>query len=315
MTSLEAAIDAALVEQTGTTASIHRDEHVYGCPFCSKGAGHFCVNFRKGVYNCFVCGEENPDARGSVRKLARLLGVEWEEDSVQVEDALEETTPRDDEAPVDLPPDFELLLPAASSRHISQFCYLHSRGLNWEDIISYRLGVACGGTRVVFPDFNAYGQVRWWLGRALSEYVKPKYQGPSGERWGKIGNYYRAITASPGWIGVVEGPMDGIVAGPEFVWLFGKGHTQEQVEVLVATKRQIVIALDGEMKAVGSAQSLAKDLRGHGARCLFCGLPAGEDPASYGRVPFRRLLAQTLTQDDETLSELDYLRLAAEGYL
>ena len=108
-------------------------------------------------------------------------------------------------------------------------------------------------------------------------------------------------------------PLDGIVAGPEFVWLWGKGHTEEQVEVLAKSGRRIVIALDGEMRAVGSARSLAEDLRKQGAECLFCGLPAGEDPASFGRLNTRRLLSAVLVEDERT-SELNYLRLAAEAY-
>lgn len=314
MTRIEAAIDGALVEQTGSIATVRRDEHVYNCPVCGR-EGHFYVNYRKGVYNCFVCGDQNPDARGSVRKLAGILGVEWEDDraDTEIEDTTGEAVARDDESPVPLPTDFELLSPASVSRQLPQFCYLQARGLSWEDMLMYRLGTAFAGSRIIFPDFNAYGQVRWWLGRALGNHVKPKYKGPSGERWGKIGNYHRALAVSSSWIGVCEGPVDAIIAGPEFTWLWGKGHTEEQVEVLAGSGRKIVVALDGELRAVGSARSLVEDLKNLGAECLFCGVPAGEDPASVGRIAFRRLLAATLTEG-QTLNELNYLRLAAEAY-
>lgn len=323
-------VEEAVVENTGDAPVIRGDEHIHTCPFCGKKA-HFYVNYAKGLYNCYVCGGDDKGS-GSVLKLARLLGVEvlGDVDSVPTIEELDEMSqliseaadvvqvagPSDDpnEEAIALPYGFEWLTPANAAKYAAQVQYLVERGIDWSTVLDYRVGIAFRGERVVFPDFNGMGQVRWWQARnAVPWAPPPKYRGPSGNKGGKVGNLHRACRLPCNWIGVAEGPISGIIAGPEFTWLWGKEHSRSQVAALVACHKDMVIAFDGENRAVGNSMALARDLSDQGVRTTILPLPLGHDPASLGRATFRRILAQSLSENDP--DHLSFLKHVVDAYL
>lgn len=310
-----------------------KGEHIHTCPFCDKD-NHFYVNYEKEVYNCYSCGGDNPDARGHIKKLAELMGVEIEDEvpleSSPIRDILIDTSMQrleiaiesvgvqvvrpvvDNEQPVYAPPGWELLTPANFMKYFQATSYLFSRGIDKAQIEFYKLGVAQGGTKIVFPDFNVYGQLRWWQLRGLGSGGGPKYEGPEATKGGKLGNFYRAATQT-WYVGVAEGPISGIIAGYEFMWLWGKEHSPEQIEALVRLGKPVVLALDGEAKAYRNALGLARDLREQGVASYIVPMPGEHDPASLGVMAFRQVLAQTL--QSRSMSDLDYLERVVRDYV
>ena len=322
-------VDEAIIDQTGNSPRIRGDEHIHTCPFCGK-RGHFYVNYRKGVYNCYRCGDDDDQARGSVEKLAGLLGVELDaiEEIPSVDEmsrALEVdelaavsqqlglgSTP--DEEPVAPPVGFEYLSTLNSGRYFQALSYLIGRGISWPTIQYYRLGVAECGTKIVFPDYNSRGELRWWQLRKIDDYQRgPKYQGPPGDKGGKIGNWYRALSLPVDFLGVCEGPISGIAAGPEFCWLWGKQSSTEQVDTLARCGRLVAVALDGEARAYRSALGLVEKLRDRGAQAVIVPVPGEHDPASMGTADFRHLLTNVLHNPDD--SDLGFLETVLTDYV
>ena len=137
--------------------------------------------------------------------------------------------------------------------------------------------------------------------------------GPSGDKGGKIGNWYQATQQPVDYVGVCEGPVSGIIAGLEFTWLWGKEHSPEQLEVLMSTDKLIAIAMDGEAKAYKNAIGLATDIRSRGGRAVIVPMPGDHDPASLGREKFRPILTQALSNRDQ--NDLDFLERVVQDYV
>ena len=336
-------VENALIDLSGKQPRIKDDEHIHRCPFCDK-EDHFYVNYKKGVYNCYRCGGDSEDGRGSIFKLAELLGVTVETDEPEMDrdifdpavgqnlsdvyiagTGIIEQTPlyERNEVPVEPPGRFQYItLENWYSPDVQAAVrYLASRGITGEHLCHYRLGLCTGSyghpTEVVFTDFNRCGQLRWWQRRAIvddpARNHRPKYIGPKGDKAGKIGNWYQALQQPVDYIGVAEGPVSGIIAGREFVWLWGKEHSREQLETLVSSGKRIVVAMDGEAKAFRNAIGLATELRDRGVEALIVPMPEDQDPASLGAAAFREVLDETLERCDT--SDLDFLERVVRDYV
>jgi len=336
-------VESALTDLTGREPRIKGDEHIHTCPFCDK-PGHMYVNYAKGVYNCYRCGGDDPDGRGPIEKLAELLGVTVETDElgtdqdvfdpslsqnlsavyVAGEGVLDQVPLYDrNEMPINPPANFEYITINNWYYDYAQAAvqYLAYRGITGEHMYHYKLGLCRRQmqwgteTEVVFTDFNRNGQLRWWQRRAINENsrVGPKYMGPSGDKAGKIGNWYQALRQPVDYIGVAEGPVSGIIAGLEFTWLWGKEHSQEQLETLCSANKRVMIAMDGEAKAYRNAISLATELRDRGVPASIIPLPGQHDPASLGAKPFREILQQALNRRES--DDLAFLETVVREYV
>jgi hypothetical protein len=300
------------------------------------------VNYKKGAYNCSRCGGEAPEGRGSITKLAGLLGVTVESDDLDLSTEpvtvekldrdmvsimlagaglvdLPPTTAERNEDPVQPPPGFQFIsLENWYHPGIQRVVrYIYGRGMNVQHIQAYHLGVCPfkNYTQLVIPDFNHLGQLRWWQRRSLDDMPNPgpKYVGPVGDKAGKIGNWHQALVQRTPYIGVCEGAISAMAAGIEFTWLWGKEYSKEQVETLATASKPVVIALDGEAKAFGNTLGLANELRSQGVRPIIVPLPGDQDPASLGHAEFAKILAVALQHQDQ--SDLDYLERAVQEYV
>jgi len=340
-------IENALIDLTGTEPRIRGDEHIHDCPVCGK-KGHLYVNYKKGVYNCYRCGGDEPNGRGNIHRLAELVGVTVEDDELDLSQGVsverldqdlagiyvagEGTVPMGEitydrnEYPIEAPPGMQYI--SMKNWYTSDVqmavAYLASRGITGHHLYHYRLGVAknWGHLKVVFTDFNRYGQLRWWQTRGIewdhpskAQPIRggPKYLGPKGDKAGKIGNWYQAVQQPVDYIGIAEGPVSGIVAGLEFTWLWGKEHSPEQLEVLMSTDKLKVIAMDGEAKAFRNALGLATEIRSRGGKAIIVPMPGDHDPASLGAVQFRAILNKALVNRDQ--NDLDFLERVVNDYV
>jgi hypothetical protein len=338
-------IENALTDHSGNEPKRKGDEYIHDCPFCDK-PGHLYVNYVKGVYNCYRCGGDNPDGRGNIFKLAELLGVTAETDELDLSQGASveqldqdlaaiyisgegivptgEVTYDRNEMPIQPPGGMKYIdITTWYERDVqTAVAYLAGRGITGQHLYHYKLGVCVhwNRTKVVFTDFNRYGQLRWWQTRHVEfgtdpQWLRrgPKYLGPSGDKAGKIGNWYQAIQQPVDYVGVAEGPISGMVAGLEFTWLWGKEHSKEQLDVLLSADKLIVIAMDGEAKAFKNAIGLATEVRSRGGQSIIVPMPGDHDPASLGVEKFRPLLTTTLRNRDR--NDLDFLERVVNDYV
>ena len=318
-------IDEELVSRQGhpkTVASAGR-EHVYDCPVCGH-AGKLTVNPEKGVFNCWSCGGENGNTRGGLVWLAKLIDIDPDELMGQLlsDDEImarlrAPTVQSLVESPVSLDQILvsdETMIPAppkSVALDATSYGYLRGRNISDAEIAHYRLFMAeaNGAKRIMFPDFNAQGQLRYWQGRLyLPQHMnrRDKYAAPDRElvpRNSKMFNWHRAIAHNYPYLILCEGPLDAIAAGPMGVAQWGKDWTQEQLALLVRAKRMVLVAYDGD--AWQQTQKMAAILQSFRIDARPVPLPVGEDPLSYGRVRFYEVLKSVLggTQNDLTLLE------------
>lgn len=257
------------------------------CPFCGDDfKAHLHVNMDKPVVHCFRCGYSGswigfvmdvtgmpyykalgelydaPKIRGDVKSEVetRLNEVHHDEDYLQQ---------------FSLPNDFRLLsaddasLIAIQARH-----YLGSRGFGTWHVKRYRLGIAPSiGYRVIIPIERDY-----WQGRAIFDWMIPKYMNPRAQARDVIFNYHALALYDS--VVVCEGAFSAMAVGENAIALIGKEPTQEKINRLLQSQvTKFSIAL--EPYAFGTMKRLANSLSRHGKEVEIWNYIDG-DPADGG---------------------------------
>jgi hypothetical protein len=168
--------------------------------------------------------------------------------------------------------------------------YLRARGVDDDTGHDCQIGVCLEGRyrgRVVVPVLDATGKTL--LGWSARDYVgrsDRKYLYPTGMQRAEILYNHAALlvpTLAP--VFVVEGVFDAIALWPDAVACLGK-PSDSQIEALIAGRRPVVVALDGD--AWHESEMLAVQLRLEGKRVGWLHLPAKKDPASVPEADMRR---------------------------
>ena len=275
------------------------DYHFYGnpptdyrvdCPFCGDDIkGHLHVSMDKHVVHCFRCGYKN-NWVGMVMDITgmpyhKALGELYEPPKIRG-DIREEITTRMEEIRYDsvyleqfsLPYDFRLLrhkkfksdnLYVRAAKH-----YLIGRGFGswyWQ---RYRLGIAPSqGYRVIIPVERDY-----WQGRAVFDWMKPKYLNPGDPARDVIFNPHALDLYDH--VVICEGSFSAMAVGENASALIGKEPTVEKIERLLQSQvSKFSIAL--EPGAFETMRTLADALSRGGKQVEIWNYSEG-DPASGG---------------------------------
>jgi len=321
------------------------------CPFHKEKTPSFTVSPVKQFYHCFGCGAHGSAIgflmeygglgfRDAVQELAQSVGLKVPEDREaahhpQVTPLLE-VMQRAAQFYVD-----------ALRTTPTAIDYLKGRGVSGELARRYRLGWAPGGwqalaqafpdyaqhplletaglvsvgeggrrydrfrERVIYPIFNAQGNVIAFGGRVLSGDEGPKYlNSPETPLFSKGRELYglfqaQAAIRRANRVLVVEGYMDVIAvaqSGVEnVVATLGTATTETHVQRLLRLADDVVFAFDGDaagQRAAWRALENALPALRDGKQIRFLFLPPEHDPDSYvraqGRDAFERLIESAL---------------------
>lgn len=243
------------------------------CPFCIDRVGkedrRWCLRLTvaSGWWSCYRC-----EARG------RLVGEEYEEDlsqfgfGPQTKEEFEE---------LEYPEGFTFLYEGPDVRSIA--CevprnYLRSRGIGDQVGRDARIGASFEGVyrhRVIVPIYTLSGKLRGWSARTWGR-KEPKYLYPEAfERASCVYGEAALSVVSDSPVIVTEGVFDAIAFWPDGVAVLGN-VSGEQKEKLAASKRPIVVALDGDAWRKGEA--LAWELCLDGVLAVSLRLPPTKDP-------------------------------------
>jgi DNA primase len=175
--------------------------------------------------------------------------------------------------------------------------------------------------RVMFPIFNARGNVIGFGGRVMKAEDTPKYlNSPETPLFNKGSEVYGLVQArdairASGRILVVEGYMD-VVALAQFgvgyaVATLGTATTPVHVSKLLRLADELVFSFDGDnagRKAAWRALEVSLPLATDAKPLRFLFLPQGEDPDSYirkhGKEGFEQLVREAPTLSGFLLGEL-----------
>lgn len=232
----------------------------FDCPVCSydikgldkgDGKGNLEVNYEYNVYKCWACSETH-NTHGTLYKLIRRYGskndlelyklVNPEIIKPKVEIEVEKKV-------IDgLPDNFISLTEESDCEEYKKAIeYLTKRNIGKDIIEKYNIGY-CGygeyGGRIIFPSYDMYGDINYFLGRSYNKYSKLKYKNPDIPKTEIIFNEQKINWDSN--IYLVEGVFDHIVV-PNSIPLLGKVLSDNLFKKLLKySESKIIVLLDSD---------------------------------------------------------------------
>lgn len=228
----------------------------YDCPICSaeKGIehdhkGNFEVNYGKGVYKCWACGDTH-GTRGSIYKLFRKFGNKDQFSRFKDLDIVFDytATAQDFEIKImDLPEGcISLSTDDGKVKGVLGYTYLKERGITDDIIEKHDLSYVTSGkyrNRILIPSYNIFDELEFFVTRSIFK-NKLKYLNPSANKQAIIFNEGLIDWSQP--ITLLEGPFDHLVV-PNSIPLLGKKFYELLFKTLYKrAENNIFIALDGD---------------------------------------------------------------------
>lgn len=306
---------SAVSRVLGDPKLVKGDEHVFTCvdPFrrhseSSKTKLKLSVNIETDVFNCWSCGFKGKSLAGILRLVRN---------NPDLEEYLDEAggPPRcvrvEVQEPPKLPPEMKTLAHMGQRDKLeSKYLeYLLKRGVGIQDVFRYKLGFCSSGGysgRVVIPSFDKNGNLSTFAARSIYGGVEPKYDGPEVDKTTIVFNELMVDWDRD--VVIVEGQMDAIVGGDNFIPLCGKTLPVRSVlfKRLVAAGRTAYVALDPD--AVDQAIRICSDLAAYDVRAMLVPMD-GTDPADAGRREMKERIAKAVPIDDR----IDVIRAKLEA--
>lgn len=230
----------------------------FDCPVCSHdikgldegdGKGNLEINYKRGVYKCWVCAETH-DTYGSLYKLLKKYG-----NAKQLKKYLLLKPEDDGEQPkrtfiqVRLPKEFvpfkDASLGLKMTPHYKQaFNYLQKRNITDLMIQMYNIGFCYTGHyehRIIIPSYDSENRLNYFIARSYLNNTKMKYKNPEVDKESLIWNEHLINWDEPVYI--VEGAFDSIFL-PNSIPMLGKFMTQNLFDKLYDNAKKVVIVLD-----------------------------------------------------------------------
>lgn len=241
----------------------------YDCPVCSAnkgishdGKGNLEVNYRKGVYKCWACGDEE-GTKGSIGKLIRKYGTKEHYSrfiGLDLDFDYRFVAAQDEQREIFIPNEAILLTTnEGKKRGRIGYDYLISRGITDEMVDQYTLFFIPDGkyhNRILIPSYNYFDELEYFVTRSIIPKSKLKYLNPNINKESIIFNESMINWNEP--ITLLEGVFDHMVV-PNSIPLLGKNLYELLFNKIYSkAKNNIYIALDGD--AYSQAKSIYRKL-------------------------------------------------------
>lgn len=233
------------------------------------------------MFHCWVCGW----AGRSLLPLLKSLGPsdpDYTEYAAECERLVHSEVTKEYEK-VRLPSEFRpLCVPWQSPYYRQSIAYLADRGVTPDDILTYKLGYCETGRyaeRIIIPSFDAYGELNFFVGRALwARQGLPYLSGKFDKNI--IFNELLVDWTKP--ITLVEGPFDAIKAGTNAIPLQGKFVSQKLLDKILLSKTKVFMALDND--AAADTIRIAEQLMRLGVHVKIVRMPVwAKDPGEMSK--------------------------------
>ena len=236
----------------------YRCQVSFDCPVCSydikgldhgDGKGNLEVNYKYGVYKCWVCAETH-DTHGSVHKLIKKFGTpkQLKKYLLLRPEENEDGTKRIYKK-VRLPREFIPFKDVTMGMKLTPFFkqaynYIKSRNITDEMCVKYNIGFCKDGlyeNRIIIPSFDENHEVNYFIARSYLSKTKMKYKNPEAQKEIIIFNEYLINWDKP--IYIVEGAFDSIFID-NAIPMLGKFMSDYLFDKLYKNAKKIIIILD-----------------------------------------------------------------------
>lgn len=235
----------------------------YCCPTCSydikgldKPDGKFNleVNYKLGVYKCWVCGETH-DTHGGLYKLFKSYGnkshIRQFLSIIPSEQSDYQKTYED----VKLPKEFVRFTDATPGmRLLPQFKqalnYIKSRNITDEMVNKFNIGFCLTGEyehRIIIPSYDKNRKINYFIGRSFLTKSKMKYRNPEAKKEIIIFNEHLINWNEDVYI--VEGVFDSIFLNNAIPMLGKKMGDLLFMEIYEKAKKRVIVVLDPDARA------------------------------------------------------------------
>jgi hypothetical protein len=263
---------------------LHKNEALFFCFAHHHHKPKLSVNIDNDLWKCWVC------ERGG-RNIYHLLKLKGEtEDSreykkLHLNKKQEKEKKKQYVKPV-LPKEYRTLSKEWRSPYYDKAInYLQSRGITTEDILRYKIGYAEDGDfayRIIFPSFDANGDLNFVVGRDYIFNKFPKYYHLEYDK-DIIFNEYLINWDKP--ITLVEGVIDSVKAGENSIPIQGSWLAEESYlfKKLIFSDSDVYLSLDKD--ADKKQYKLAKQFLEHGKEVKIIKL-SENDPGNMTKDQF-----------------------------
>lgn len=278
----------------------HGDEVSFQCPECKDESGHFAINVRKLVFNCWKCGFggkvtfDHVDNIAKqvlfrlinnepVKPLAGDLGTKFQ--LCQIVDMLAPTK--------DTP-----ILSKFMEKHLQGLArkallYCWNRGVTTEQVGLYRVSVCPFDNRAYFPYWDDGGKVLWYMGRSINN-EEPKTVEPPNSEKPLFG--WQVCARNIPFVVLVEGVFDHLVTPGSFA-ILGNHITEYQAGLLKKMQPRIVFVI-GDPDASEAMVLTRQLLLQHKILTVLVHLADTDlDPNDLGRVTMARIVHRLRLMD------------------
>lgn len=206
-----------------------------------------------------------------------------------------------------LPEGFKYLSKKSDSRHYKAAVnyLIQKRGWDWDKIKKYNLGYTedKGNRkyRIIFPSYNEYGQINYYVARAYYDLVKPSYMGPPKEdvaRTEIIFNVKNINFDVP--VFLVEGVFD-MSSIYNSIPMLGTEPSIVIIKKLIEHNTRVVLCLDED--ALSDSIQIYNKLTSYGLEVYFVEIPDDIDAfhKKYGQQITIELLKKSRNLDFQNL--------------
>ena len=254
------------------------------CPFCQGHDDTFSYNPETGYYHCFRCP---------------VWGKLDSPDDLEFDKPAPEQISAEQEALTRPPEGYETLAGDTSFTLAPARDYMHGRNIPewvWHEAQVGACGWGKYSRRIIIPNLMQDGS---WYGYTTRSYDKsvPKkysYKYPPGSWRGGVVHNQPALWANTSeHLYIVEGAFDALALWPHAVAVLGM-PSEQQIQLLITSKRPLVVVLDADAWEKGLALSMRLRLEGCTAgnvRLLDGADPDEVDPSDLWEAARESLIA------------------------
>jgi hypothetical protein len=236
----------------------YRCQVSFDCPVCSydiknlekgDGKGNLEVNYRYGVYKCWVCAETH-ETHGSIYKLIKKYGTPKQLKKYELlrPDDTEDSTKRVYKQ-VRLPKEFIPFKDASmglklTPQYKQALAYIKKRNITDLMLQIYNIGFCYNGlyeNRIIIPSYDEEKRLNYFVARSYLSKTKLKYKNPEAQK--EIIIFNEHLINWDETIYIVEGAFDSIFI-PNAIPMLGKFMSDHLFMKLYNNAKKIYIVLD-----------------------------------------------------------------------